>query len=94
MQKIHESTKIENKIYQTEIQKLKHEKDTAEEVMEVLRNANFNKIQISSATDKEQQIQKLNSILEKEQGMKKIMAKDNIELKVQNQTLQARMREN
>ena len=93
LQKIHESTKIENKIYQTEIQKLKHEKDTAEEVMEVLRNANFNKIQISSATDKEQQIQKLNSILEKEQGMKKIMAKENIELKVQNQTLQTKMRE-
>ena len=60
--------------------------------MKALRNANFNKIQISSATDKEQQIQKLNSILEKEQGMKKIMAKDNIELKVQNQTLQKKMR--
>ena len=53
-----------------------------------------NKIQISSATDKEQQIQKLNSILEKEQVMKKIMAKDNIELKTQNQTLQKKMREN
>ena len=39
-------------------------------------------MQIGSATDKKQQIQKLNSILEKEQGMKKIMAKDNIELKV------------
>ena len=62
--------------------------------MKALRNANFNKIQISSATDKEQQIQKLNTILEKEQGMKKIMAKDNIELKAQNQTLQAKMREN
>ena len=94
LQKIHECTKIENKIYQTEIQKLKHEKDTAEEVMKALRNDNFNKIQISSATDKEQQIQKLNSILEKEQGMKKIMAKENIELKVQNQTLQTKMREN
>ena len=94
MQKIYESTKIENKIYQTELQKLKHEKDTAEEVMKALRNDNFNKIQISSATNKEQQIQKLNSILEKEQGMKKIMAKDNIELKVQNQTLQTKMGEN
>ena len=51
-------------------------------------------MQIGSATDKKQQIQKLNSILEKEQGMKKIMAKDNIELKVQNQTLQSRIREN
>ena len=62
--------------------------------MKELHNANFNKIQISSATDKEQQIQKLNTILEKEQSMKKIMAKDNIELKVQNQTLQTKMQEN
>ena len=62
--------------------------------MKALRTANFNKIQISSATDKEQQIQKLNTILEKEQGMKKIMVKDNIELKAQNQTLQTKMREN
>ena len=62
--------------------------------MKALGNANFYKIQISSATDKEQQIQKLNSILEKEQGMKKIMAKENIELIVQNQTLQTKMREN
>ena len=62
--------------------------------MKALHNANFNKMQISSATDKEQQIQKLNTILEKEQGMKKIMAKDNIELKAQNQTLQTNMREN
>ena len=38
--------------------------------------------------DKEQQIQKLNSILEKVQGMKKIITIDNIELKTQNQTLQ------
>ena len=56
--------------------------------MKALRNANFNKytstIQISSVTDKEQQIQKLNAILEKEQGMKKMMTKDNIELKAQN----------
>ena len=52
-------------MYHTEIQKLKHEKDTAEEVMKALRNANFNKMQINTATDKEQQIQKLNSILEK-----------------------------
>ena len=94
LQKIHECTKKENKVYETEILKLKHERDTAEEVMKALRNANFDKIQISSATDKEQQIQKLNSILEKEQGMKKIMAKDNIELKAQNQTLQTKMREN
>ena len=57
--------KKENKIYQTEILKLKHEKDTAEEVMKALCHANFNKIQISSATDKKQQIQKLNTILEK-----------------------------
>ena len=70
-----------NKIYEAEILKLKHKRDTAEEVMKALRNTNFNIIQISSATDKEQQIQKLNTILEKEQGMKKIMAKDNIELK-------------
>ena len=62
--------------------------------MKALLNANFNKIQISSATDKEQQIQKLNTILEKEQGMKKIMAKGNIELKAQNQTLQTKMQEN
>ena len=62
--------------------------------MKALRNTNFNKIQISAATDKEQQIQKLNTMLEKEQGVKKIMAKDNMELKVQNQTLQKKMREN
>ena len=55
--------------------------------MKALRYASFNKIQISLATDKEQQVQKLNSILEKEQGMKKITAKNNIELKVQNQSL-------
>ena len=47
--------------------------------MRALRNANFKKIKISSAIDKEQQIQKLNTILVKEQGMKKIIAKDNIE---------------
>ena len=35
--------------------------------MKALCNANFNKIQITSVTDKELQIQKLNSILEKEQ---------------------------
>ena len=63
--------KKESKIYKKEILKLKYERDTAEEVIKALRNANFNKIQISSATDKEQQIQKLNTILEKEQGMKK-----------------------
>ena len=40
-------------------------KKIAEQVMKVLRNSNFNKIQISSATDKEQQIQKFNSILER-----------------------------
>ena len=62
--------------------------------MKALRNTNFSKIQISAATDKEQQIQKLNTMLEKEQGVKKIMAKDNMELKVQNQTLQKKMREN
>ena len=62
--------------------------------MITLCNAYFNKIQISTATDKKQQIKKLNLILEKEQGMKKIMAKDNIELKAQNQTLQKKMREN
>ena len=94
MQKIHECTKKYNKIYETEILNLKQERDTAEEVMKALCNANFNKIQISSATNKEQQIQKLNTILEKKQGIKKIMAKDNIELKVQNQTLQTKMREN
>ena len=62
--------------------------------MKALRNASFYKIQIISGTDKEQQIQKLNTILEKEQGMKKIMAKDNRELRTQNQTLQTKMREN
>ena len=62
--------------------------------MKALRNASFHKIQIISGTDKEQQIQKLNTILEKEQGMKKIMAKDNRELRTQNQTLQTKMREN
>ena len=65
LQQIHECTKKENEIYETEILKFKHENDTAEEVMKALRNANFNKIQISSATDKEQQIYKLNTILEK-----------------------------
>ena len=63
MQKIDKCTKKENKIYEAEIQKLKHERDTAEEVMKALRNANFNKIQIRSGTDKEQKIQKLNTIL-------------------------------
>ena len=48
-------------------------------------------MQIRSAGNKEQQIQKLNTILEKEQGMKKIMAKDNIELKAQNQSLHTKM---
>ena len=48
---------------------------------------------IRSASNKEQQIQKLNTILEKEQGMKKIMAKYNIELKAQNQSLQTKMQE-
>ena len=67
--------KKENKIYETEILKLKHERDTAEDIMKVLRNANFNKMQINSLIDKEQQIQKLNTILEKGQSMKKMMAK-------------------
>ena len=62
--------------------------------MKALRNANFNKLQISSATDKEQQIQKLNAILKKQQSMKKIMTKYNIELKSQKQTLQTKMQEN
>ena len=62
--------------------------------MKALRNANFNKLQISSATDKEQQIQKLHAILKKEQSMKKIMTKYNIELKSQKQTLQTKMQEN
>ena len=35
--------------------------------MKALCNANVNKIQITSVTDKELQIQKLNSVLEKEQ---------------------------
>ena len=48
---IHQKNKIK---YMKQILKLKHEKDTAEEVMKALHNANFNKIQISSATDKEQ----------------------------------------
>ena len=79
LQQIHECTKKENEIHETEILKFKHENDTAEEVMKALCNANFNKIQISSATDKEQQIHKLNTILEKEQGMQKIMTQDNID---------------
>ena len=48
---------------------------------------------IRSASNKEQQIQKLNTILEKEQRMKTIMAKYNIELKAQNQSLQTKMQE-
>ena len=71
LQKIHESTKKENKIQQTEIQKLKYEKDIADELMKALHNANFNKIQISKATEKEQQIQKLNSILEKKNRVRR-----------------------
>ena len=43
---------------------------------------------------KEQQTQKLNSVLKKEQVMKKIMGKDKIELNTQNQTQQTKMREN
>ena len=43
---------------------------------------------------KEQQTQKLNSVLKKEQVMKKIMGKDKIELNAQNQTQQTKMREN
>ena len=39
-------------------------------------------------------MQKLNTILEKKQDMKKIMAKDNMELKSQNQSLQKKMQEN
>ena len=87
MQKIDESTKKDKKIYQTEIPKFKYEKNTAEEAVIALRNANFNKMQISLVANKKQQIQKLNTILEKEQGMKKIMAKDTMELKAQNQNL-------
>ena len=41
---------------QIKILELKHEEDTAQKVVKSLCNANFNKIQISSATDKEQQI--------------------------------------
>ena len=48
---MYESTK--KKItYQAEILKLKHEKETGEEVMKALHNANFNKTKISSVTDK------------------------------------------
>ena len=42
------SPKKDKKISEIEIPKLKHEKDTAEEVMKALRNANFNKIQINT----------------------------------------------
>ena len=80
MQKTRKCTKKENEIYEIEILKLKHERDTAEEVMKAFRNADFDKTQIRSGTDEEQQIQKLNTILEKEEGMKKIMANDNTEL--------------
>ena len=59
LKNIHESTKKESKIYQIEILKLKHEKDNVEELLKALFNANFNKIQISSATDKEQQYKNL-----------------------------------
>ena len=48
---MYESTK--KKItYQAEILKLKHEKETGEEVMKALHNANFNKTKIISVTDK------------------------------------------
>ena len=60
--------------------------------MKASRNATFNKVQISSATDKDQLTQKLNSILKKKQSIKKMMGKDNIEPKSQNQTLQTKMR--
>ena len=60
--------------------------------MKAPRNATFNKVQISSATDKDQLTQKLNSILKKKQSIKKMMGKDNIEPKSQNQTLQTKMR--
>ena len=78
--------------YLKQIQKLKHEKDTAEEVMKTLCKVNFNKIQISTATDKETQLQKLNSTLKKEKIMKNIIPKDEIELKAQSQTLQTKPR--
>ena len=39
-------------------------------------------------------MQKLNTILEKEQEMKKIMAKNNMRLKAQNQILKTKMQEN
>ena len=78
--------------YLKQIQKLKHEKDTAEEVMKVLCKANFNKIQISTAANKETQLQKLNSTLKKEKIMKNIIAKDDIELKGQSQTLHTKPR--
>ena len=58
-QKVYEFTKKENNRYHTEIIKLKNEKDNVEEVMKALHNANFNQLQISSATDKEKLIQKL-----------------------------------
>ena len=78
--------------YIKQIQKIKHEKDTAEEVMKALCKANFNKIQISTVADKETQLQKLNSTLKKEKIMKNIIAKDEIELKAQSQTLQTKPR--
>ena len=46
LKKIHKSTKNENNIYQTEILKLKHGKDTAEEVMTTFCNASFNKYKL------------------------------------------------
>ena len=39
--------------------------------MKALRNANFNKMQISSATDKEQQIQKLKRTVYEENNGKR-----------------------
>ena len=59
---MHESTK--KKItYQAEILKLKHEKETAEEIMRALHNANFNKTKISSVMNNNNKYRNL--ILEK-----------------------------
>ena len=69
MQKIQESTKKEHNRYKAK--RLKHGKDTVKEVVEALSNANFDKIQVYSTKDTEREMQKSNSIIEKESVTRK-----------------------
>ena len=69
LQKIQESTKKEHNRYKAK--RLKHEKDTVKEVVEALSNANFDKIQVYSTKDTEREMQKTNSIIEKESVTRK-----------------------